>query len=298
MNVEDYVEWCGLTALYTGNESHYARYRAYANGLSDCGLNIVIVRDFLRANSKGLDVAKWRSYSVYEMTGQATKRIEMTADALAAIGTLAAAEAVRTSKSRSPFDQLMQLDFSNPASVTEVIGNVDLPGLMDAFRSNLTNAFPVQLPNELTESIRRQNAASEETEPNAAAIESLQQIRVLLDQYFIDHAEELQADIDRHGDPRLEAGFTVQGRREELDRLEKLRLIREQQQVDVEKLQSCMDQIRKRLAQGAGHDDLSSLRRKLLERFRENQAFQADENTDEMNEMLERVSAFTAQHAE
>lgn len=287
MDAQSYVEWCRYAGLYLGNESHFARYRAYGEKISPCGLATAIVGEFLEDNSPVLNLQEWRNYRVYEINDQAQVRLEQTAAALEAISARRAAAKIRTLKSTSPMDMLMGLDLSSPDALMSAMKDVKLGDLMKAFREHVSHAFPEVAPG--------RGQASEPAPPDPD-IESREQIEHLLQQYVTLHEGELQADIDKHGDPRKAPGFTPEGRMHELERQHRLQCVQDKQKEDLQELQALMDKIAKRLGKGTPPQRLSSVRREFLECYRRNRGLAKEELTPAMRQMLERAGRFIEEH--
>jgi hypothetical protein len=281
------VEWCRYAGLYVANESHFARYRAYGDKISPAGLTTAIVTEFLEDNAAVMNLQEWRNYSVYEPAQQAQVRIEQTAAALEAIGASRAAAKLRALKSTSPLEMLTGQNLGSPAALMSAMKDVKLGDLMKAFQEQLSHAFPGAVPG------MAQPKAPAPPDPD---IESRERIEHLLQQYVTLHERELQADIDKHGDPRLAPGFTPEGRMQELDRQQRRQRLQEQQTEDVQKLQAFMESIKARLDKGTAPARLSSDRRKFLTLYRRYRGLPPDELTPALGTILERAGKFIDEH--
>jgi hypothetical protein len=293
MNAEDFVQWCRLAGLYLGNESHYARYRAYAEKISPCGVNVAIICEFLEENTPVIDLQEWRNYRVYEMGGQQKARVEMTAAALEAIGATRAASKVRTVQNTSSMHQLtqqmMNLGDKSPEELMSSMGDLKMVDLLKDLQQNVASAFP-NLAGDRADSSPPPSADSD--------IESREEIEYLLEHYVTDNESTLQADIEKYGDPRTTPGFTVKNREKELEDLERREYSRKDQLRDIDELQMYMQTLEKRLSQGkASPKRLATLRRQILELVRTNRARPADEIIPEMEDLFETVAEFQKTHA-
>ncbi|HUG70366.1 MAG TPA: SMI1/KNR4 family protein [Pirellulaceae bacterium] len=281
MNRTDYIEWCDLAGLYVKNVSHADRYRTYSEKISLSGLNVVVVSDFLDDNSSVIDLQNWRSYSIYEMGDEGKARIELTARALEAIGAPRVAAKIRITKSNSPMDMLMKLGGGNAEGF-------DLGEMLSGFRENVAKAFP-----EIA------GHTSNKAEPAAsidAEIEPREQIEHLLEQYVAKQAAELQADIEKYGDPRTAPGFTLAGRQAELERLGQQYYSRERQLREVDDLRMYLQTFERRMADGVRPEKLAKLRRMLLDGVEESRRTSEGDMIPELREVLDEANRFIDAH--
>lgn len=237
MKPQDYTLWSELSGLYLANVSHADRYKTYAEKLSPAGLTTIVVSDFLKDNSPAIDVAHWRTFSVYEMGEDQQQRVVQTVSALEAIGASRTAAAVRDARSTSPFAAFEDLDPAYPASFLKAMQNVKGLDLMNHLRKSVAEAFP-----EMAEKAGFPVKSTKSVAPSAEC-ETREQIEQFLEQFAAAHTTELQADIDRYGDPRTAPGFTVERRQQELERRSRQILRREAQLEDIEKMQQFMSRI-------------------------------------------------------
>lgn len=228
---QDYTDWCLYAGLYLKNHSHADRYRTYEQKISEAGLVTRIVHDFIHDMDDVVDLTNWRSYSVYE-TGKYLKyRIEKTVFALQTIGATRVAEKIPTAKNRSPMSQLMQAR----GNLEDAMQEIDPAQAMQDFRNNLAKQFP-----EIAAQAGYTPTPSPPT-PIDPDIETLTEINALLEAYVTSHQEELQADLDRLGDPRQDPDFDPQRR---LQELEEQRLREAQRESQLEAIQALKRQMK------------------------------------------------------
>ncbi|WP_339732703.1 hypothetical protein [uncultured Gimesia sp.] len=229
---QDYTDWCRYAGLYLNNHSHAERYRTYEQKISETGLITRIVHDFIEGAGDAIDLTNWRSYSVYE-TGKYLKyRIEKTAFAFREIGATRIAEKIPTAENRSPISQLMKAR----GNLQEQMQQIDPAAALNELRKNLANEFP-----ELADQAGYTPDNSPPT-PDDPEIETLSEIRVLLDAYVTSHQEDLQSDLDKHGDPRQAPAFDPEAH---LQELETQRLREAQRAAQLDAIQSLKRQMKK-----------------------------------------------------
>ena len=108
MLANDYFDWSQVSGLYVRNISHAERYATYGGMLSQPGLHVVVVAEFLHDADEIVNPVRWRSSSVYERGDELAGRLALTIASLQAIGAVRTAEAVRTAKSISPSDLTLE----------------------------------------------------------------------------------------------------------------------------------------------------------------------------------------------
>ncbi|HEV7281255.1 MAG TPA: hypothetical protein VGN57_13710 [Pirellulaceae bacterium] len=290
----DYADWLDQSGLYLGNYSDAERYQTFEKQISPEGLNVRIVFDFLRQNRDGVDVQAWRNYHVYEIDGGLRYRIERTADALAAIGAPRASEAVRTSQNSTQLGQLTSgfLAGGNPLPTQ---GNVDLPAMMQELQRSLAAAMggggDFVIDEETQELVPRRH--------RRPSVESRDEIAASLRVYVERQAATLQADIDRHGDVRKQAGFDPARRQAELQEKVRRESDHELQRDTVAKMRNQMEQFEKGIAKHGQNDPrkLRSTRRKLLEGRRAFVGRPAEQLLPEMRVWLQEFEQFSERYA-
>ncbi|QDU40909.1 Ankyrin repeats (3 copies) [Maioricimonas rarisocia] len=288
--LRDYAEWCQFAGIYPRNFSHGDRYRTYAENLSQAGCAALIVDDFLQSQRAGIDLKNWRSYDVYEIGGDLTFRIEQTAKAFEAIGAPRVAARVRTVEDNSIGGQLMQM-MGDAESLTDMMENVDPNQLMADLQAKIAHTFPDAAAGA---GVSPPDAGATQDDPE---IESADEIARLLAAYVEAHADELRADMQRHGDPRTEPGFDPDERMQQLEETYTRQCRDETEQEDVEKLQELMQQFGKRAAKVNGNPKkLASLRRKLNELTRTYRKQQPDELSAGMQACLADVGQLESQY--
>ena len=290
--LRDYADWCQYAGIYLRNYSHGDRYRTYRQKLSEAGCLALVADEFLASQKNGINLQAWRSYDVYEAGGDLTFRIDQTARAFEAIGAPRIAAGVRTVRNESIGGKLMQM-MGDPASLTDLIENVDPSQLMADLQTNIARTFP--------DAAARSGITPAESTPSEAdpEIETAEEIARLLAAYVDAHADELRADMDRHGDPRKEPGFDPARRLADLDE-QYARACRLAEQLDdTEKLRELIGQFEKRVAKvGKSPGKLASLRRKINELTRSYRELPADELSAEMQACLADVERFKDQYPE
>jgi hypothetical protein len=258
MQASNYAEWCRLSGLYLANLSHVDRYRTYAKVLSPAGLTVAIVSEFLEDANPAMDVNDWRSYRVYEFGDEQRERIERTVEALKEVGAVRLAEAVATARSQSPFDLIQNLMSG---------GSSDLESVMKAMN-------PLDLLQSLQKSLPGSQASSDLDSPLDAAPlsrESRPELEALLERFAQAHAEELQRDLQRHGDPRHAPGFTLAKRMKELDALRDRWISHQTQAEAIETLTKVMSKLPKLVDQKTPGKEkkAASHQKQLVRQFRE-----------------------------
>ncbi len=297
MNYQNYLEWTGLSGIYLRNYSQGDRYRTFKSAVSAAGLTTLIVGEFLQDNrNQRLDITDWRTHSVPEAGGDKRIRIQWTAEALETIGAADVAEAVRHAKSVSPFDDLMKAD-----------------GLTD-FDKALESGKPQELMNFFQDSLSRVVSGAgpipeDESEASKAAgrstthgAEAWKQLEQKLQAYVDRHRDELQADIDKHGDPRTQPGFSSKNRMRELDRMRTDLFRRESLLEEVTKLQQLMRDLRKRIGDAVQPNKalakrIASPKRHLLKTLSLVRKESAKISVPEVENCLQEAERFLQQHA-
>jgi hypothetical protein len=292
MNAQDYAEWCRLSGLYVANYSHLDRYRTYAKVLSPAGVTVAIVSEFLADASPSLDPIDWRTNRVYEPGSQQDERVKLTATALAQVGAPALAQSVATAQNKSPFAALAGLmSGGNPGGLPDLASlakSVNPLDMLQALQASLTgNSSALSEP----------DLAPEAT---ASKRETRSQVEELLEQFTQAHAAELRQDIERHGDPRLVAGYSLDGRMKELDVLQKRYASHQAQRDAIETVTKVMAKIPKLIAQktegkekkAATH--LKQLVRTFQEQSRELRKVPAEDRCPEWTKIMPQVEAFEA----
>ena len=294
LTAKRYGEWLDLSGLYLANLSHVDRYRTYATQLSPAGVAVAIVGEFLVDVGPSANVNDWRSYNVYEMGPQRGERLELTVTALRQIGAEGLAAAVQNSQSHSPFDALEGLLTGGVPDLATLAKSANPLGMLNSLRESLGRALP---------------GAAGTAAPTASATpangqESRSRVEELLEQFAQAHQGELQQDIDRHGDPRLKPGFTMEGRRKELEALRNRWLSQQSQADAIEALSKVMAKIPKLIAQetpgkekkAASH--LKQLVRQYRETARDLRKTAPEDRSEAWLAFVPRLEAFEAQYQE
>ena len=306
MNPASYVEWCELSGLYLKNESHLDRYLTYAKSLSPEGLNTVIVSEFLADISPDLNVADWRSYNVYEIDHLQPRRVELTADALQAIGAGRIAEAVRTAKSQSPFEALSRIDPTDPEAVMQAMRELSMPDMLNHLREGMARMMPglaaeagiaagVPPSGGMLESEHHTPDRPPEGGTPAPPYESREDIERLLRQYVTTHQDRLAADLKKHGDPREKSGFTREGRLAELETQSQRQLFHEAQREELGTLKELTARIEAATSR-SGRPVRTSTRRDFLKLIKQIKRRPAEFLLPEMAKALAEADDFMRRH--
>ncbi len=295
---ENYAEWCGLSGLYLANLSHVDRYRVYGKALSPAGLTVAIVSDFLDDANPALDVDDWRTYRVYEFGPGKTERVERTVAALREIGASALAEAVGSSRSNSPFEALQSMWEGGAPDIDALAKSVNAFDMVASLRKSLGQVLPGRRGNP------KPDDSESPSDARAQRTEDRKRVRELLEQFAQRHREALQADVDRHGDPRLEAGYTVERRMRELDAM-RARWVSHQTQADaIETLTKIMEKLPKITQQKTEGKEKKAAQhlKQLLRLFREkSQELRRVAEADRSSQFLAfwpKLQGFEAQYAD
>lgn len=286
MTSSSYAEWCRLSGVYVANVSHFERYQTYAGLLSPAGVTVAIVSDFLD-DAPTMNVDDWRTHCVYEFGGQRDERVKLTAEALRKIGATGLASAVESAKSSSPMELLQGLFLGGGTSK----GNTDPFAL---FQQALGQLIPGSAPAPRPET--RLDIPAQQKESRAEAMQ-------LLEQFTQNHANDLQQDIDRHGDPRLAPGFSVERRKRELDALRNRHFSHQTQAEAIEALSNVMNRLPKLVEQktpgkekkAAQH--LKQLLREWREKARELRQVASADRSDDCIAFLPKLEEFENRHA-
>jgi len=260
----NYAEWCRLSGLYLANVSHVDRYRTYAKLLSPAGLTVVIVSEFLEDAHPSLDVDNWRTLCVHEFGPDQTERIERTVSALREIGAEELAQKVASSRSKSPIDAIERMIISSMPDLEELRKSVNPLELLASLQESLSQLLPGSGAKPTLSGKNRSLGTSQ------GKSEHLEAVETLLEQFSQSHRDNLQADIDRHGDPRLEPGFTIEQRLRDLDAMRTLWISHQNQADAIETLTNVMKRIPTVVAQkGEGQKRAAQHLKQLTREFRE-----------------------------
>jgi len=298
MDAQNYADWCDISGIYLDQVSHYDRYRTYAKHLSKAGLNTVIVWEFLRDNHGELNIQGWRSYAVYEMGDQQQKRIDMTADALRAIGAHRIAEAVQTSEAYDPFAAFKDLDPSDPGSLMDAMQNVNPMDLLKQIRESAARMMP-EIAAEMGVTPEPQTAP--ESEDGAPLYETRAELEQRLEEYVTIHQKQLQDDLKKYGDPREEPGYSRKGRLDELEQEHRRQYTLEYQKEDLPKFKEIMQDIRSRAEDTRkpvkkAKLKLEQARRQFKNLIEVNKRRYAQHPLPEMKQMLEKAAEFMGRY--
>jgi hypothetical protein len=286
MNAADYADWCKYAGIYLGRHSHADRYSVYQKKLSQTGLYVRVVYDFLQDTQGGINVQDWRSSAVYEIGPAAAGRVALTADALAAVGAEKLSARVRVSRDTSPMGMLYER-----------------PGDMNAIAEFMANRDPVQLMEQLRSNLARvqQKLSGEPPTPPQTTdtdVEPWAEVERLLANYVKAHEDDLQGDVKKYGDVRKEPGFDAEEREAELERMYRLELDREQQKEQAAKMRELMAELEKKLGgkKAPKPGKYASQRLKFLECYKQHSRRPPEELIPAMAEWLRDAEQFQEKH--
>ncbi len=281
MTAADYAEWCDVAGLYLGSHSHAERYRTFAEKISAAGLNVRIVHDFLGHNEGGIDVPTWRNAYFYEVGEHASYRLAATVAALQAVGATRLTEAVRSSRDTSIGGVLFDpnTSFADKMKRMEELREGGPGKMIEEFRANLARMIP-GLPGMPIPEVK--------PVPPSPEYESREHVEHLLVEYVRRHERDLRADLERHGDPRREPGFTPERREEELQRPRQRERSLGRQREEAPAVGKLLDQIEARAAADSklSPKSVADARREVLRCYDQYSAMPADDLVPEMRRWL------------
>lgn len=262
---KNYAEWCRLSGLYLANLSHVDRYRTYGKALSPAGLTVAIVGEFLDDANPALDVTDWRTHRVYEFGPEQAERVERTAAALREIGAESLAQAIATSRSRSPFDAIQNMLTGAGGGMPDLMAlgkTVNPFDMLTSLRESLGRMLPGN--------VEQPPPSAPDTPPDRTKEDRLR-VEELLEEFALAHRAALERDIDRHGDPRREPGYTVEGRMRELGVMRDRWLSHQAQAEAIETLTTVMAKLPKVSGQKTEGKEKKAAQhiRQLLRQYRE-----------------------------
>lgn len=149
----------------------------------------------------------------------------------------------------SPFDDLMRAD--GLTDFDKALESGKPQELMNFFQESLSRALSGAGPIPEDELEVSQSAGPSTTQGAEAWKQLEQKLQAFVDQ----HHGELQADIEKHGDPRTQPDFSTTSRMWELDRMRTDFFRRESLLEKVAKLQQLMKDLRKRIGDAVQPDE-------------------------------------------
>ncbi|MFO1042602.1 MAG: ankyrin repeat domain-containing protein [Planctomycetaceae bacterium] len=298
MDARNYSEWAELSGLYVRNLSHLDRYQTFRSLISPAGLNTLIVAEFLQDNRDGINPVNWRTHSIYEFGGQQQDRIELTANALEAVGATRTAAAIRSARSVNPFDVFQLGEVRGTDDLLDRLSNLNGSDLINHMRNNLIQNFP-ELAS--THGWNRSASESEAASASSSDHESREEISQQLERYVAANLLDLQQDLKRHGDPRTVAGYSRQKRLQELDAMRAHQTDLAVQIDEAAKIHDYVNEIQKKLkkaAQSGTVPNVNSTRRKLLKLTKAYKRRPMSEVGPEMQAAISRTNSLLAEHPE
>jgi len=298
LTAKNYAEWCRLSGLYLANLSHVDRYRTYAKLLSPAGLTVAIVSEFLEDANPALDVNDWRTHRVYEFGPEQAERVERTVSALQDIGADGLAQAVASARSRSPFDAIQNMLTGGVPDFTALGMQANPFDMLNSLRESLGRMLPG------TEGAPTSNDADTPFDSPDRMKEDRRRVDELLERFAASHGAALGEDIDRHGDPRREPGFTVERRMKELGALRDRWLSHQAQAEAIETLTTIMAKLPKVSGQktvgkekkAAQH--IRQLLRQYHEKTKELRQIAPADRSDQLEAFQPKWEAFETEYAD
>lgn len=290
MNAAEYFGWWHYSGTGLGTSSPGEMFKQLRQELSRPGANVIIVCQFLVQNPDVIDVDRWRKMEVFGLEGV---QVKFTAEALEAVGANGAAQAVRESKGlMAGLPSLAELQTG------AVVDQDVLQEAMSNLRAQALLLFPEmaeQLSDDVREEMQQRLAQSQQT-PGAESADAIAQ---LLEEYAAGHGEMLQADMDKHGDPRKIADFDPEAfLQEQAQHSERLAGFRDQRG-ELPLLREKLDQLKKDMAAPSPNfRKVQRQRQKVMQEYR----FYADRDPDDLTAdllaWLREVEALRTGHPE
>lgn len=300
MDFLGYHDWSEVSGLSVADSLPMERYRTLQPLISASGLTVIVVADLLRETAPELDLISWRKHGLHEFPPDRKERADLTIASLEAIGAVQAAAVMKNVE--VPMESLTEL-FSGglgEGGVRKALESVNLTDLMKNIQENIAYNLPRMFggSGKLPDLPQSESDSSSITEH-----ESRGEIERLLQRYAETCDLELQADIDRHGDPRILPGYSRKERLRELQQMREGLLQVELQKLNVRKLKGAMNSIRKQSGKKSKQPELARLelelpRRELMEIVKEAREIPAKYLIPEMSEMLEQVDQFKTEFPE
>jgi hypothetical protein len=286
MNAADYFDWYHYSGTGLGTSSPGERFRQLHRELSWAGANVVIAGEFLEHNPDVLDVGRWRRTQVW---GLESTQIQLTAEALDAIGARGTAAAVRQGAGAHPGrPTLSELKEGAPAdrrSVAEMIN--DLRERIVARHPEAATNLPADLRAGLPQPHQTEGA------------ETREELVRLLEDYAAAHQEELAADVARYGDPRQAPDFDPQRFLEEQARRSKRLFLLRDQQGEIPLLREKLETLQRRIAADAPDAlPVQRERRKVMDEYRRYAKHEPEAVADEIRAWMKEVDQLRERHPE
>jgi hypothetical protein len=288
MNAADYYDWWQYSGTGLGTTSPGERYKQLKREISAAGVNVVAVSEFIEQNPDAVDTDMWRKMYVFGLEGM---QVKLMAEALDAIGASRTAESVRNAKSL-----LAELPSFEDLQQGAELDRSALQQAMQNLHAQMLTMFPDALdgaPPEIREHV-------EENLPRAkqsANAETREVIAVLLDRYAAANGDVLEADVEKHGDPRQAPGFDPEQFMEELlEQNERLAGFRDQRG-ELAELRKKLDTFEKLIANESPKSRKLQLQRQLvLREYHRYKAYDSEDLTVEVQQWLHDVERLRTEH--
>jgi hypothetical protein len=276
MNAADYFDWWLFSGTGLGTASPGETLKQLHQELSRAGASVVIVSKFLDQNPDVIDVARWRRTEVW---GLESVQIQLTAQALEAVGATGTAAAVRGGGRPRPADQ-------GPPQ------GQSIPEMMNNLRERIAARFP-EMAEGMPEELRAQLPQPRQTD----GAETREEIGRLLDEYVTAHREELAGDVARDGDPRQAPGFDRERALEDRARQSRRLFLFRTQRGEVAVLREKLDRLRQRIdADRPDSMPVQRERQRVMEEYRTYAKLDPEDVTAEIRAWLAEVDRLRGQH--
>ena len=300
MNAAEYFDWWLFSGTGLGTASPGETLEQLRQELSRAGATVVIVGKFLNQNPDVIDVARWRRTEVW---GLESVQVQLTAEALEAVGATGAAAAVRRGVRPRPADQ------DRPADEGKVVPGPrgqflklfpgappgeSVPEMMNNLRERIVARFP-EMAGGMPGDVRAQLPQPRQTE----GAETREEVARLLDEYVTAHREELEGDVARHGDPRQARGFDRERALEDRARQSKRLFLFRAQRGEVPLLREKLDKLRQRIDTDPSDSvAVQRERQRVMEEYRTYAESDPEDVTAEVRAWLADVERLREQHPE
>jgi hypothetical protein len=299
MNAADYFDWWLFSGTGLGTASPGETLRQLHQELSRAGATVVIVGKFLDQNPDVVDVARWRRTEVW---GLESVQIQLTAEALEAVGARGTAAAVVRGGRPLPADE----DKGTPAPDStdprrqflklfpETPEGASIPDMMNNLRERIVARFP-EMAESMPEDIRAQLPQPRQTE----AAETREEIARLLDAYAAAHRDELAGDVAKYGDARQAPGFDRERALEDRGRQSRRLFLFRAQRGEVPLLREKLEKLRGRIATDPPDSvPVQRERQRVMDEYRSYARYDPEDLTAEVRVWLGEVDRLREQHPE
>jgi hypothetical protein len=300
MNAADYYDWYHFSGTGLGTTFPGETLKQLHQELSRPGANVVIVSRFLDECRDIIDVGHWRRALVF---GQPGLQVQLTAEALEAIGARAAAAAVQEERGFRPVLPSEIPGRAGPGRDAGEVGISPQERFERLFPQMGSGASVAEMMSALQEKVRARHPELGASSPLAAlarvpqpqqteGVEPRPEIIRLLDVYVAAHQEELGHDVARYGDPRQAPGFDRERAADERARQSNRILQLRAQAGEAPALTEKLAKLRQKLEKHAPDSvPVQRERQRIMEEFRRYAKRQPDELSAEVKAWLREVRA-------